>query len=41
MYLVSDNEWNDRGRGILTEDREDEEMFWLAYLEDNWVFNPT
>lgn len=39
--MVSHNEWDDWGRRILNEDREDEEMFWTAYLENNWVFNPT
>lgn len=41
VYLVLAHECNDWRRRLLNEKREDEELFWLAYLENNWCMNPT
>jgi hypothetical protein len=37
MYLVSAHEFNDWRRRLLTDKREDRELFWTAYLENNWA----
>lgn len=41
--MVSDNEHDDWGRGILMidEEYEDNILFWLATLSKNWTMNPT